>query len=458
MNKLHFPLLPFIVATCFVSASEDSFLESLPIPEQAPRSISSFLSDEVEGDSDNQSFQSAGTQGLELPLPSEGKLVTELTHPDMAGDDYLPDQIHPRKEGNAKALLNAFIATIAAETPILKKQHARYRENREPGVIVGYSKNLGKYTFRPKTWDDLTEVQQQSIVKDPRLKSFLISMRSPENHPKSEWNYGRQERGTYSADGYAEAEVAKMRVIVESLKEEQRVLLAEMKTSFSQLKGEVGSIRIEQTVMLEDLNSSVVSLKVKQDEALSEFHTDVLLIQEQQTTMIAGLNSSVESLKSEQDTAIAVITDNIKSLRSTQSGLMAELNYSVTLAIEEHPKILNSLKQHTASFNAEWNQIRGEVYAMMQSATPVEIITNSSSREIGPGQVQGSYAARTIEPIHHSGPQQGRINASQSGAYIVMPKPSLGGADFVLKVPSDDTREHFTITIDGAAFIRGELL
>jgi hypothetical protein len=80
---------------------------------------------------------------------------------------------------SGQSVINAFLATYAKEEVAWKKN---IRLNETPGQIapgrqLGQSAVVGYYSFVPKTWDDLSDEEKISVIKDPRLKAFLISSR-----------------------------------------------------------------------------------------------------------------------------------------------------------------------------------------------------------------------------------------------------------------------------------------
>jgi len=97
--------------------------------------------------------------------------------------------------GNFESIMNAFIATIAKDHPELKTD-IRLSSNgaKVPaGHQMGRSAAMDYYTFRPKTWAELSDIQRAEILDHPSLKSFIVSIRneriypalsaiSPENH------------------------------------------------------------------------------------------------------------------------------------------------------------------------------------------------------------------------------------------------------------------------------------
>jgi hypothetical protein len=80
---------------------------------------------------------------------------------------------------SGQSVINAFLATYAREEVAWKKD---IHLNETPGQIapgrqLGQSAVVGYYSFVPKIWDDLSDEEKISVIKDPRLKAFLISSR-----------------------------------------------------------------------------------------------------------------------------------------------------------------------------------------------------------------------------------------------------------------------------------------
>ncbi|MDD2765945.1 MAG: hypothetical protein PHE83_18435 [Opitutaceae bacterium] len=87
--------------------------------------------------------------------------------------------------GNLEAVLDAFIASIA-------KDHAEYKTDIRlwtsgaavpPGCQLGRSASLGAYSFRPKTWKELSEAERATLLVHPQLKGFLVSLRNERTYP-----------------------------------------------------------------------------------------------------------------------------------------------------------------------------------------------------------------------------------------------------------------------------------
>lgn len=89
---------------------------------------------------------------------------------------------------NLEQLLNSFIATYAKESRYLKEGVTSITDVSQipPGAQLGYANsNLGYYYFFPKTWDKLSDPEKEMVMKDPRLKAFIISSRNSTTYPAS---------------------------------------------------------------------------------------------------------------------------------------------------------------------------------------------------------------------------------------------------------------------------------
>lgn len=106
--------------------------------------------------------------------------------------------------GDARSVLNAFVATFAKDNPAWKGDIVAIADpsNVPPGRQLGYSAVLGYYTFIPKTWEQLSEAERQQVYSDPRLKAFLVSLRNYNNYPSMTGaETPRPAFGVYPVDG-----------------------------------------------------------------------------------------------------------------------------------------------------------------------------------------------------------------------------------------------------------------
>ena len=87
--------------------------------------------------------------------------------------------------GNLEAVLNAFLASIAKDHPEYKADIRLWQAGDPvaPGFQVGQSAALGSYTFRPKTWGELSDAEKTGVLANPRLKSFIVSLRNARLYP-----------------------------------------------------------------------------------------------------------------------------------------------------------------------------------------------------------------------------------------------------------------------------------
>ena len=81
---------------------------------------------------------------------------------------------------NGESVMNAFIATYAKEEINWRSEveFANSPSDIPPGKQLGYSPIVGYFSFRPKLWEQLTVREKQDVMDSPRLKAFLISLRS----------------------------------------------------------------------------------------------------------------------------------------------------------------------------------------------------------------------------------------------------------------------------------------
>lgn len=87
---------------------------------------------------------------------------------------------------SAEKLLNAFIATYAKESRYLKKNVRAISNPSQisPGSQLGYAKGrIGYYSFQPKEWSELSDLEKSMVMDDPRLQAFIISNRNSTTYP-----------------------------------------------------------------------------------------------------------------------------------------------------------------------------------------------------------------------------------------------------------------------------------
>jgi hypothetical protein len=91
----------------------------------------------------------------------------------------------PAQSGDALSVMNAFIATFAKDNPSWKSDIVVTSDPRNvaPGRQLGYSSIVGYYTFLPKTWGELSDMERAAVYADPRLKPFIVSLRNYNNYP-----------------------------------------------------------------------------------------------------------------------------------------------------------------------------------------------------------------------------------------------------------------------------------
>jgi hypothetical protein len=85
-------------------------------------------------------------------------------------------QAEPR-QGNALALLDAYLAHAALEWPAYRTDLEQGGDPRNvaPGRLLGFSPTLGPFTYRPRTYDKLSPGERAALMHDPRFRAFLIA-------------------------------------------------------------------------------------------------------------------------------------------------------------------------------------------------------------------------------------------------------------------------------------------
>jgi hypothetical protein len=105
-------------------------------------------------------------------------------HAQVGAPQPTPPQPTPAS-GAAVDVLNAFIATFAKEDPRLKTEIVL---TNDPSVVpagkqLGYSRLVGYYSFRPKTWAELSDDERMAVLHDNRLRAFIVSLRNTSTYP-----------------------------------------------------------------------------------------------------------------------------------------------------------------------------------------------------------------------------------------------------------------------------------
>jgi hypothetical protein len=105
------------------------------------------------------------------------------------------------QQGNALMLFDAYLARAALERIAYRTdlQPGGNPRTVPPGRLLGSSPTLGPFTYRPKTYDELTRAERAALMRDPKLHSFLIATRE------------QFDRGT-SASGPASPAAARPRI------------------------------------------------------------------------------------------------------------------------------------------------------------------------------------------------------------------------------------------------------
>jgi hypothetical protein len=90
--------------------------------------------------------------------------------------NFLPAQ---DRQGNALAVFDAWLAQAAANNIIYRTDFQTGGDPAAigPGRAFGRSALLGGFTYRPKTYRDLTRSERAAMLADPKFRTFLIAVR-----------------------------------------------------------------------------------------------------------------------------------------------------------------------------------------------------------------------------------------------------------------------------------------
>lgn len=113
--------------------------------------------------------------------------------------------LHAAPSGDAHSVLNSFLATFAKDNPAWKTDVVALTDpaNVPAGRQLGYSAVLGYYSFLPKTWEQLSDLEKTSVYADSRLKPFIISLRNFNNYPTmTNTDTPKPALGVYPVEGF----------------------------------------------------------------------------------------------------------------------------------------------------------------------------------------------------------------------------------------------------------------
>jgi len=84
-----------------------------------------------------------------------------------------------------EVVFNSFVATFAKERVDWRKNIVLTDNPREvaPGYQLGFSKQIGYFTFMTKSWEDFQPNERTEVMHDPHFKAFLISLRNASLYP-----------------------------------------------------------------------------------------------------------------------------------------------------------------------------------------------------------------------------------------------------------------------------------
>ena len=88
----------------------------------------------------------------------------------------------------ALTLFDAYLAEAALTTPLYRVdvQAGGDPQHIPLGRLFGQGPMIGPFTYRPKTYDELTREERADLLRDPKFHSFLIASREHADRAESE--------------------------------------------------------------------------------------------------------------------------------------------------------------------------------------------------------------------------------------------------------------------------------
>jgi len=89
---------------------------------------------------------------------------------------------------SALTLFDAYLAEAARTVPLYRTD---LRAGGDPqhiplGRFFGQGSMIGPFTYRPKTYDELTREERAELIRDPKFHAFLIASREQTDDPRGE--------------------------------------------------------------------------------------------------------------------------------------------------------------------------------------------------------------------------------------------------------------------------------
>ncbi len=81
---------------------------------------------------------------------------------------------------NAVAVFDAYLAQAARTIPEYRADLRAIGPNDSgsPDRLLARGPIVGVFTFRPKTYSDLTRTERADLLRDPRFRAFLVALRT----------------------------------------------------------------------------------------------------------------------------------------------------------------------------------------------------------------------------------------------------------------------------------------
>jgi len=94
---------------------------------------------------------------------------------------WTPEPVSGAPGENALETINQFLAESAATVPAYRAdlQRCLDLERATDGRLTGFSPLIGPFTYRPKKYTELTQIERVGLLRDARFRDYLLKKGRP---------------------------------------------------------------------------------------------------------------------------------------------------------------------------------------------------------------------------------------------------------------------------------------
>ncbi len=91
----------------------------------------------------------------------------------------------PTRSGSASAIFDAYLARAALTTSHYRADVALLRPNESLPIdrIAAHSPLIGHFSYRPKTYRELSPEERTALLREPELRAFLVTLSATADSP-----------------------------------------------------------------------------------------------------------------------------------------------------------------------------------------------------------------------------------------------------------------------------------